>query len=209
MNLLYFVAVDTVNSTALWGTWVPRPDRSVPLIILWFWLSVSATGPGWVWPCPLSGLTGSLRSRKLSWGPVLMFPCLLANLGPDKELLVFVYAGDKFRGIWPGPTSRLGTGGFLNPSVNPSIWPLWSLQWTPRELWTGQMVVLWIGMFCLVHEISGIFLIGFVWVCGSRRPWNLWTWPTPQSVARSGLFLVSPFWFFLPLGICWDCSDLV
>ena len=46
---------------------------------------------------------------------------LLANLGPDTELLVFVCAGDRFGGIWPGPTSHLGTGGFLYPSVESSI----------------------------------------------------------------------------------------
>ena len=38
------------------------------------------------------------------------FFSLLANLGPDKELLVSMYAGDKFVGIWPRPTTRLGTG---------------------------------------------------------------------------------------------------
>ena len=28
----------------------------------------------------------------------MIFPCLLANLGPDKELQVFVYSGDKLVG---------------------------------------------------------------------------------------------------------------
>ena len=49
------------------------------------------------------------------------FPCLVANLGTDKELLVFVYAEDKFGGIWPEPTSHLGIGGFLYASVKPSV----------------------------------------------------------------------------------------
>ena len=38
-------------------------------------------------------------------------------------LLVPVYVGDKPGGIWLSPTSRLGTGGFLNPCVWPSISP--------------------------------------------------------------------------------------
>ena len=49
--------------------------------------------------------------------PLLIFPCLLTNLGPDKEIQVPVYAGDKFGGIWPGPSNRLGTGGSLYPSA--------------------------------------------------------------------------------------------
>ena len=39
----------------------------------------------------------------------------------SKVPLVFEYAADKFGGIWPGPTSHLGTGGFLYPSVKPSV----------------------------------------------------------------------------------------
>ena len=62
----------------------------------------------------------SLQSQKSVWVPALIFQNLLANLGPDKELMVFLCAGDKFGGIWPGPTSRLGTGGFLYPSIGPS-----------------------------------------------------------------------------------------
>ena len=34
---------------------------------------------------------------------------------------MFAYAGDKFGGNWPRPTSRLGAGGFLYPSVKPSV----------------------------------------------------------------------------------------
>ena len=34
-----------------------------------------------------------------------------------------MYVGDKPGGIWLSPTSRLGTGGFLNPCVWPSVSP--------------------------------------------------------------------------------------
>ena len=36
-----------------------------------------------------------------------------------------MYVGDKPGGIWLSPTSRLVTGGFLNPCVWPSIHLLW------------------------------------------------------------------------------------
>ena len=68
--------------------------------------------------------------QRLAWGPALIFlrsPANLisdksppANLISDKSLLVSEYAGDKLGGIWPSPTSRLGTGGFLYLCV----WPL-------------------------------------------------------------------------------------
>ena len=35
----------------------------------------------------------------------------LPRIGPDIGILVPSYAGDKFGGMWHGPTSRLGTGG--------------------------------------------------------------------------------------------------
>ena len=35
------------------------------------------------------------KVEDLLGGPVLIFPCLLANISPVKELLVFVHAGDR------------------------------------------------------------------------------------------------------------------
>ena len=48
-------------------------------------------------------------------GPILIFPYLPSNPAPDTALLEFVYAGDKFGGIWLCLTSCLGTGRFLYP----------------------------------------------------------------------------------------------
>ena len=45
----------------------------------------------------------------------------VANLVLDRELPRSVYAGDKFSGMWLSPTSHLATGGFLYPSVKPSV----------------------------------------------------------------------------------------
>ena len=47
--------------------------------------------------------------------------CARANTA--HYLLVPVYVGDKPGGIWLSPTSRRGTGGFLNPCVWPSVSP--------------------------------------------------------------------------------------
>ena len=85
----------------------PQPER---------WEASVTTLPPWPL-CPLLSRTGNLQSRRPDWCPVSIFPCLLANLSFGKELPRFVYVGDKFGGIWPGPTRRLGTGGFLYQSV--------------------------------------------------------------------------------------------
>ena len=130
----------------------------------------SANDLGWVWLCPLSNRIGNLRSWKLVEVPVLIFLCSLAIPGPGRELPRSVYAGDKFGGIWLGPTSRLGTGGSLYPFVMQETWPLWPLPWTAWGLWSGRMVVLWIGMNCPVHEKACTSLNGFGWIYGSMRP---------------------------------------
>ena len=54
-------------------------------------------------------------------GPDYLFSFLPFNLVPETELLEFVYAGDRFGGIWLSPTSHLGTGGFFYPRVKPSV----------------------------------------------------------------------------------------
>ena len=45
-----------------------------------------------------SELTGSLLSRKLARGPVLIFSCLPFKLTPDTDILENVYAGDRLGG---------------------------------------------------------------------------------------------------------------
>ena len=45
-----------------------------------------------------SELTGSLLSRRLARGPVLIYSCLPFKLTPDTDILENVYAGDRLGG---------------------------------------------------------------------------------------------------------------
>ena len=129
----------------LWGTWTVRPDIPDRTVLTGSCLSRPANALVWVWPCLLLDRTGNLRSWKPVLEPALIFPCSLANLDLGRELPSSVCVVDKFRGTRLSPTSRLGTGGSLYPSVVPWVWPLWLPLWTPWELWRGQRVGLWIG----------------------------------------------------------------
>ena len=75
-------------------------------------------------------------------------------------------------GMWLSPTSHLGTGGFLYPSVWPSVSTPLLLQWTPWVQWTDRKTVLWTGMSDPGHEISDISKTVPVLIYGSRRLWG-------------------------------------
>ena len=143
--------VDLEGLALLWlwvdpeGTWTVKLGTPAQTIFSEFCLSRPANALVWVWPCPLSGRTGNLRSWRPVLDPVLTSPCSPANLVLIRELPRSVYAGDKFGGTWLSPTRRLSTGGFLYPPVRPWLWPLWTPLWIPWVLWTGQRVGLWTG----------------------------------------------------------------
>ena len=72
--------------------------------------------------------TGSLQNQSLDWAPALISLSSFANPVTDTlftSSCVFTSSRptNKPGGIWLSPTSRLGTGGFLNPCVWPSISP--------------------------------------------------------------------------------------
>ena len=69
--------------------------------------------------------TGSLQNQSLDWAPALISLSSLANPVADTLFTSSCVFGDKPGGIWLSPTSRLGTGGLLNPCVWPSISPAW------------------------------------------------------------------------------------
>ena len=104
-------------------TWTAGPDKPVGIVSSVFWPEGSATSPVSVGPDRPWGRTGSLQNRRSAFAPVLIFPNSPANLVLGKSSLNLEYAGDKPGGIWPSPTSRLGTGGFLYPGVWPSVSP--------------------------------------------------------------------------------------
>ena len=82
----------------LWGTWIVGPGKADPTILIWSCVSRPANVLLLVWPCPLSGRTGNLRSWRPVWEPALTFPCSPATLIPEKVWLGFEYAGDRCGG---------------------------------------------------------------------------------------------------------------
>ena len=171
--------------TALWGTWVAGLDRLVWLIILCFGCQClpPVQGGSDLAFFQVELVTYKSKTCLGSSSDFSMFTSQLRSLQRATSVCVFWRQVGR---IWPGTTSRLGTGGFLYPSVRPSIWPLGhyselqeSLNWYVA-LYMKSQIFSWLVLY-------GYMEVGVLEIYG-RDPF--------PCLGMSGSFLMSPFWIF-------------